>query len=473
MYQDLREWIQQADALGEIKHVQGAHWNLEMGGITEIVCRAKEQPPAILFDHIPDYPTGHRALFGQLGTLKRLALSLGLPLDLREMGFVRTLRDRIRDLHLVKSTLVKDSPASENVQEGDEVDLYKFPVPVHHELDGGRYFGTGHLVVTRDPDDGWVNAGTYRLMLLDRNTLGFYISPGKHGSIHRQKYFERGQPCPVAVAIGADPAIWFASTMEVPFGVCEYEYAGGLTGQPAQVIEGELTGLPLPATSEIILEGESYPGDLRDEGPFGEWTGYYAGRGRKEPTIVVKRVMHRTNPILTCAQPARPPSDHVYRAVVRSALIWDELEKVGIPDVQGVWCHPAGGSRMLTIVSIKQRYAGHSRQAGAIAAQCPAGAYMGRFVIVVDEDIDPSNTYDVLWALSSRADPERDIDIMRKALGSKLDPLIHKDNPSTFNSRAIIDATRPYDWKDDFPPVVESSPDLKKKLFAKFPGLLD
>ncbi|MDP2726992.1 MAG: UbiD family decarboxylase, partial [Dehalococcoidia bacterium] len=140
----------------------------------------------------------------------------------------------------------------------------------------------------------------------------------------------------------------------------------------------------------------------------------------------------------------------------------------GVPDVTGVWCHPAGGSRMIIVLSIKQRFAGHARQAATIASQCRAGAYLCRFVIVVDDDIDPSDTYNVLWAMASRTDPQQDIDIMRKCWSSKTDPLIRKESTSYFNSRAIIDACRPFDWIDEFPPVSESSPELCKRITEKF-----
>ncbi|MBI2303674.1 MAG: UbiD family decarboxylase [Chloroflexi bacterium] len=476
-YRDLREWLAIVDEFGEIKRINGAHWRLEMGGLADVIYREHPgTPPAILFDEIVEYPKGYRALFGQISSPRRLALTLDMPLEYDSMmDFIRAYREKIRVLDPIPPRVVGKTVAEENLQEGEAVDLYRFPAPIHHELDGGRYFGTGHVVITRDPDEGWVNLGAYRLQLHDKNTLGFYSSPGKHGTIHRQKYFDRGQPCPVAVAIGCDPILWLVGSMEIPLGMSEYDYAGALKGRPMEVVEGKLTGLPIPAQAEIIVEGEVLPHETRDEGPFGEWPGYYASTARPEPIIRVKRVMYRSNPIMTCSQPARPRHEHSFhRAVIRSALIWDELEKVGVPDVRGVWCHEAGGSRLLTIVAIKQRYQGHAKQAATIAAQCHAGAYLGRYVMVVDEDIDPSNTYDVLWAMTTRVDPERDIDILRDTWGSKIDPLVRKPAESYHNSRALINACRPYEWLHDFPPVTETSPELRDKLIAKFgKGILE
>ena len=221
-----------------------------------------------------------------------------------------------------------------------------------------------------------------------------------------------------------------------------------------------------------VIEGEAVPGDVKQEGPFGEWTGYYASAGRPEPVIRVKRIYHRNNPILTCARPSRPPSDYSFsKGVVKSGMIWDELEKAGVPGVQGVWCHEAGGGRMFNIVSIKQAYPGHSRQAALVASQCHAGAYLGRWVIVVDEDIDPSNTFDVLWAIASRVEPSESIEIIRKCWGGPLDPR-SPVGQKNYNSRAIVDACRPFDWKDDFPPVAESSPELREKTLAKWGEVL-
>ncbi len=144
--------------------------------------------------------------------------------------------------------------------------------------------------------------------------------------------------------------------------------------------------------------------------------------------------------------------------ILRSARVWEEMEDAGIPDIQGVWCHPSAATRLLTIVSIKQRYPGHARQAGLVAAGCHSNAYCGRYTIVVDEDIDPTDTDQVLWALGTRSDPQSSIDIIRRCWSTPLDPMIRKGEPP-LNSRAIIEACRPFEWIDEFPPVVDFSRD--------------
>ena len=477
---DLRDWLEKAEQLGELKVVRGATWDLEMGGLSEIVAReAKGSAPALLFDDIPGFPKGHRALFGQLDSVRRLALTLGLDLQTAEKrACARACRDKLNGMKLIPPRKVERGRVQENVAQGDDIDLFKFPVPRHHEQDGGRYIGTAHCVITQDPDDGWVNLGTYRCMLMGKDKIGLHMSPGRHGRTMRDKCFERGQPLKVAVAIGADPALFLASTMAVTNQVSEYEFAGGLKGSAIEVIEAPYTKLPVPAHAEIIIEGECHPTERQDEGPFGEWAGYYANNGLapvKEPVIHVKSVLFRNNPILTCAQPARPPGYHFAFSMFRSAMIWDEIEKAGVPDVRGVWCHEAGASRLFNVVSIKQRYAGHARQAGLLASQCSSGVYIGRYTVVVDDDIDETNLGEVVWAISTRTDPATSIDFARRSRSSSADPMVSPDHKSTssnpsavFTSKAIIDACWPYEWKERAYPVVQVSAELRGELLAKW-----
>jgi len=470
---DLRGWMAAVDQIGELKHIDGADWDIEIGAVTEMGHHRGEQSHALLFDNIKGYPKGYRVLSNTLNTTKRLAVTLGMPTNYTRLEFVKNIKDRITNVPYMKPEFVTDGPVLENVLTGKDINMWKFPTPKWHELDGGRYIGTGSVDITRDPDEGWVNLGTYRVMVHDEDTLGFYISPGKHGRIMREKYFAKGQPCKVAVSFGQDPLIFLAGGVEVPRGVSEYEWVGGMQGAPVQVIEGEYTGLPFPAASEVVIEGEAMPGEDRDEGPFGEWTGYYASARRPEPTIKVKRLYHRNDPILLGAPPTRPPCEFNYmRCFVRSALLWQQLEAAGIPDIRGVWCHEAGGSRLLNVISIKQRYTGHARQAGMVASYCHVGAYLGRYTIVVDDDIDPTNTNDVLWALSTRSDPEQDIEIIRRSWSGPLDPMIRKSDKKRHASRAVIDCCRPYEWIDEFPPVAESSAEVRRAMEAKWGKIL-
>jgi UbiD family decarboxylase len=470
---DLRSWIDEVEKLGELARINGADWDVEIGAITELGHHRGEKSKAILFDQIKGYPEGYRVLSNTLNTVKRIATTLHMDTNYRRLDFIKDIKRHITEVDYVKPEVVKDGPVMENVFEGKDIDMWKFPTPKWHELDGGRYIGTGSIDITVEPDEGWVNLGTYRVMIQNENTLGFYISPGKQGRIMREKYFARGQSCKVAVSFGQDPLLYLAGGIEVPRGVSEYDWVGGLQGSPVPVIIGEYTGLPIPATAEIVVECEAIAGEEMDEGPFGEWTGYYASSMRPEPIMKVKRLYHRNNPIILGAPPTRPPCEFNYmRCFMRSALIWQQMEAAGIPDIQGVWCHEAGGARLLTIVSIKQRYPGHAKQAGMVAAYCHAGGYLGRYVIVVDDDIDVTNTNDVLWALTTRSNPEIDIETIRRSWSGPLDPIIPKSQKG-HSSRAVIDACRPYEWMSEFPPVAESSPEVRRAAQEKWGKILD
>ena len=469
---DLREWIERVEGIGELMRVSGVDWNLEMGAVAEMIYQATpDNPPAILFENIPGYSSEYRVLSGMTNSPRRLALTLGLPMSSHPLDVVRAYRDRMKRYQLFPNIFVNGGPVLENVDRDDDVDVYKFPIPKLHELDGGRYIGTGDLVIMRDPETDWVNVGTYRVMIHDRNTVGLWMSPGKHGRQIREKYFREGKPCPVVVCCGQDPLLFLSSGNEVGFGISEFAHAGGHRGVPFETLKSELYGLPMPANAEIVLEGEILPDVMKPEGPFGEWTGYYASSVRDDPVMRVRRVYYRNSPIHTMARPGRPPSDYsLSKCVIKSAMIWDQVEKAGLSGVQGVWCHEAGGGRLFNIISIKQAYAGHAKQAGLLAAGAHAGNYLGRFVIVVDDDIDPTNSFDLIWAMSTRCDPVEDIDFIRRAWSGALDP--RKRKGDAHNSRAIIDACRPYEWIKDFPPVAESSPELKAKTLEKWGHLL-
>ncbi|MFH1122410.1 MAG: UbiD family decarboxylase [Pseudomonadota bacterium] len=473
-YKDLRGWITEVERMGELRLVRGADWNLEIGTIAEWVHKEKNGP-AILFDEVKDHPKGFRLLINSMGATKRLALTLGVPSDLSAMGLVEAIKNKLKGVALIPPRFVDKGAIFENVYQGEDVNVLAFPTPKWNELDGGRYIGTGGVDITKDPDEGWVNLGTYRVMIHDRKTVAFYISPGKHGRIHREKYFSRGEPCKVAVCLGQDPSILLAGSMEVPYGVPEYDFIGGMKGRPVEVVKGPYTGLPIPADAEIVIEGESYPGETKMEGPFGEFTGYYASSARPEPFIKVKTVLYRNDPILLCSPPGKPPYENAfYRSFLKSANIWNDLEKAGVPDVRGVWVPPAGGAMSLIFLSIKQRYPGHAKQAALIAAQCGAGAYMGRYVIVMDDDIDITDMDEVFWALATRSDPDKSIDIVRRCWSTPLDPMIPSGAPS-LNSRAIIEACRPFEWIDSFPPVVEAKKQYLNEVKQKwesslFPG---
>jgi UbiD family decarboxylase len=474
---DLRPWLAEVEKLGELKHVDGADWNLELGAISELNVK-KDAPPALLFDQIKGYPKGFRVLTCSTSSPARLSSILRLPIQRNHSGLVAVLRGKPAQWQAAAKDfpveVVTSGPVLENKQEGADVDVNVFPSPLWHELDGGRYIGTGCSVVTRDLDSDWVNVGTYRAQVLDGKHVALDMVPGKHGRIQYEKYKKAGKRFPVAIVVGGDPLGYLISGIEIPFGMCEWNYVGAILNQPVAVVLGKLTGLPFPAASEIVLEGFVEPNDERAEGPFGEFHGYYPGKAGTAPAVTVERIYFREEPIIVGSPPAKPPNDYSYsKAVMRSALLHDALVAAGLSEVEAVWAHEIGGARMFNVVAIKQRYAGHARQAGHLLSQCGVGAYMSRYSVVVDDDIDPSNLQEVMWAVATRTDPAVDIDIIHRGVGSKNDPMfVAYPYDAPLSSKAVIDACRPWDHLDEFPIVAEASKELQDKTRAKWKDLL-
>ncbi|MBI2982614.1 MAG: UbiD family decarboxylase [Chloroflexi bacterium] len=469
---DLRQWLDRVAALGELQTVTGANAEEDIGMATEILGQTRPSK-ATIFDEIAGYRKGFRVLVNALGSFPRVAITLGLPVDATPHELVKAWQERIaKGIEPIPAEVVKDGPVFENVLRGDAVDCTIFPTPKWHEFDGGRYLGTGSFDITRDPDDGWINLGTYRVMVHDRTRLGFYISPGKHGRQHRDKWFARGERMPVAFVAGGDPLLFWAACTEIKFGLTEYDWAGGVRGYPYRVVKGPVTGLPMPADAEIVIEGWADPSEREVEGPFGEWTGYYASMERPEPVMRVEAIYHRNDPIILGSPPMVPPDEQsFYRAFMRSARLRGDLEAASIPGIKGVWCHEVGGSRLFNAIAIEQKYAGHARQVGHAAASVHTGAYLGRYVVVVDDDIDPMDLEQVMWAVCTRSEPAESIDIIPRAWSGPLDPRIPQDRKG-FSSRAIIDATRPWEWRDQFPRSQLPTPEWRQKAMDRWGWLL-
>jgi UbiD family decarboxylase len=473
---DLRDWLELVGELGELKVVEGAHWDLEIGAASDVNYR-RTSPSALLFDRVVGYPAGARVLSGTMSNARRLGLTLRLGTELDDRALVQALRSRpnqwVENAPRHKARVVDSGPVLQNVDQGDAVDLLRFPVPRWHEGDGGRYIGTGCAVFTTDPHTGELNAGAYRMQVQDNGrAVSVNIEAGKHGAMHVREWFAKEGRAPVTASLGQDPLLLVVAGTEVPRGVSELDYAGAVLGRPVEIVRGEVTGLPIPATAEVAVEGWLYPDRKADEGPFGEWTGYYSGGAEPVLTMDVERVYYRNDPILLGAPPGKPPHDYSYmRSVMKSAMIHDALVATGLAGLEGVWAHEVGGGRQLLAVSVHQRYAGHARQAGHLTAQLPAAAYMNKLVVVVDGDVDARSLNDVMWAVCTRTEPGRDIDVLRYTWGSRVDPLREQGAPP-YNTRAIIDACRPFERLASFPRVAESSRELRDRVIAKWPDVL-
>lgn len=473
MHRDLRDWVEQADKMGKVTRIPGAHWDREMGALAELVCKKDGlDTPTLLFEDIPGCENGERVLFHELISPWAVALTMGFPLEYESLvDLVSVVYDKVKNITPIPTKTVDSGPVQENIQRGDDIKLTQFPAPLFSASDGGRYIGTSDIVIMKDPDSGYVNLGTYRMQLLDDKSAVLFISPGKHANIIRQKYWDKGQPCPVAVSLGQDPSLALYAGNEVPYGISEYELVGGLKGSPVEVVEAPETGLPIPKDSEIVIEGYCYPDDNHAEGPFPEWTGYYGSSSRNEPVMRVKTVLHRNEPILTARHEIRNKVFD-FRSLMRSALLWQELNTAGIPQVEGVWRYEQAGSRYFNVISIKQAYYGHARQVMHVAAQTTAGAYAGRWVVVVDDDIDPANIDEVMWAMATRCQPATDIEFINRSRSTPLDPLCFDKNKNYYTSLALVDACIPYEERETFPEATGVPEEYAKEMYTKWNDLL-
>jgi 4-hydroxy-3-polyprenylbenzoate decarboxylase len=469
-YADLRDFIDRVETLGALRRIDGADPICEIGGVTEVAAGLPECP-ALLFDGIKGYPRGFRVFTNATVSPQRAALALGIDPALRPVDALKEWKSRRSALEMRAPVTVKHAFFLENSRSDGDVDLGLFPAPLWHKQDGGPYIGSGSVVVMRDPDSGWINASIYRVQVHgpDRVTVQF-DHEGRHGAIIARKYRDRGEPCPVAVVNGPDPALFVAGFEYLPEGTSEYEFAGAIKGRPIEVLAGPRTGLPLPARAEIVLEGTLLPVTevSLPEGPFGEFTGYYAAEKRPAPVMRVEAMHWRHDPILLGSPPMKPPRFH-FGLPFRAAGIWANLETAGVTDVVGAWQHVA---QLMTVIALKQRYAGHAKRAGLIAA---AQSYMGRIVVTVDDDVDPSDLADVMWAIATRCEPSESVDIVRQAWSSALDPRISADDRKrgqTSHSKMIIDACKPFGWKDEFPQTSALSRDDARAIEDKWMAAL-
>jgi 4-hydroxy-3-polyprenylbenzoate decarboxylase len=462
---DLREFLRQAEVRHELHVVRRAAADKEIGAIVELSNEAL-YPPILLFEDIPGCDNGAR-IVSNVRTAKFLVGKL-------DLDAVRAYRKRPkRQSPPIPPRVVNDGPVLENRIEGAAIDVRKFPAPKWHAGDGGAYIGTECLIITRDPDSDWVNVGTYRVMVQDEKTLSVFIEPGKHGDVIRKKYWATGRPCPMAICVGQAPVLGVVAGSSVPTGQSEYAVAGGRIGKPIDVVRLKDTGLPVPATAELVFEGymPSPEEEQRPEGPFGEWPGYYASDRRPEPVLRVTAIHHRDRPTIVGQPPLKPNYPGRQPKIAHLAALWDAVEAAGVPGVEGVWLMQGGGTRFIPIVVIRQLHAGHAKMAGLVAAGCPAGGYMARLVIVVDDDIDITNPAEVMWAVATRWDPKTQTDIIDGCWTGHVDPILSPEKRESGDitaSRMILYAVRPWSWIDAFPEVSGIDPAYAKAIRKKW-----
>ncbi|MGH7325729.1 MAG: UbiD family decarboxylase [Candidatus Rokuibacteriota bacterium] len=451
---DLREWIAAAERIGQLKRItEPVSRNEEMGAIT-YMAHQTIGAPALLFENITESPRGFRALWNPLGSsVDRFALAIGEPTGLGVMELIRRCKTKLTQPIAPVVVEGEGAPVNENGMRDDKVDIRGFPAARHWGGDGGEYIGTCDAIITRDPDGGWLNVGCYRQMVQGQDEVGLYLSPGKDARLHIERYWSRGESCEVVMCWGIDPAMFIVASQTFPKTVSELDYIGGMMGRPVELVKAAATSLYYPAHAEIVAEGVIPPNSQKLEGPFGEFTGYY---GRPEDfafLVQIKAVHYRDNPILTHALMADFPANEcaLLYSVARSARIWNDLDKLGVPGIRGVYAHPAAaGGFAMTVISLEQRYAGHAPQALALAAQCPGGAYFSKWIIAVDDDVDPSNMNQVVWAMSTRCNPVEDIDILRQTWSTWLDPTQNPPEERPYGSKALVNACMEHRYLKQF-----------------------
>jgi len=451
-YKDLRDFIARLEQRGELKRV-----SIEVDPyleITEICDRTlRAGGPALLFER----PKGSRIpLLGNLfGTARRVALGMGEEsvTTLREIGKIlaflkepdppQGMKDAWQKLPLFKKVLnmapkrLGDPPCREMVREGAEVDLGQLPIQTCWPGDAGPLITWG-LVVTRGPDKPRQNLGIYRMQVLDTNRVIMRWLAHRGGALDFRgwRLEHPDEPFPVSVALGADPATMLAAVTPVPDGLSEYAFAGLLRGSRTEVTDGIGNDLQVPASAELVLEGHIHPEDTAAEGPFGDHTGYY-NEVESFPVFTIDRISQRRDPIYHSTYTGRPPDEPAILGVALNEVFVPILQKQ-FPEILDFYLPPEGCSYRLAVVSMRKEYPGHAKRVMLGVWSFLRQFMYTKFVIVVDEDVDPRDWKDVIWAMTTRMDPARDTVIVER---TPIDYLDFASPISGLGSKIGFDAT--------------------------------
>ncbi len=452
MIRDNREFIDVLKKHKELVEInEQVTWDMEMGAI---VRRASEHgAPAPLFLNIKDYP-GSKVLGGPVANFKRIALAMGMDPDTHPREIIREFTKRSNNP--IKPVLIKDAPCQENVIEGDDVDLSMFPTPMVHGGDGGRYIGTWHFVLADDPDEGWSNWGMYRLMLHNERHMGGLILPASDMGKIKAKYEAKGQTLPFAAVIAPDPLSAIASTVSPPPGISESDLAGGLMGQPIELVQCKTVDLRVPATAEIILEGEILKDVFVDEGPFGEYTGYRSSPRMPRAVYKVNCVTFRNDPIFAMTNMGIPIDEGqiTYATLGLGSEMEKLLKKNGVP-ITDVYVPPEGVGH-LVIVGTKTPYSNIAQIIANLIYGSPVGKWSHQ-IIVVSEDVDVFNIGEVIHAFATKCHPLNGITTY-PSFGHPLAPyLSFHERTWGKGGRVVIDCTWPLDWDEEIETPVKSS----------------
>ncbi|MCP5353375.1 MAG: 4-hydroxy-3-polyprenylbenzoate decarboxylase [Chromatiales bacterium] len=451
-YRDLRDFIDQLEARGELKRIRAEiDPNLEMTEIADRTLRAGG--PALLFEN----PKGSDVpvLANLFGTPERVALGMGEESveALREVGktlaFLKEpeppkgMKDAWEKLPIFAQVrnmapkVVRSAPCQQEVIDGDAVDLSRYPIQTCWPGDAGPLITWG-LVVTRGPHKERQNLGIYRQQVIGKNRVIMRWLAHRGGALDFREFQKAnpGEPFPIAVVLGCDPATILGAVTPVPDTLSEYAFAGLLRGGKTEVVKCQLSDLQVPASAEIVLEGHIYPDDMAEEGPFGDHTGYY-NEVDSFPVFTVERITQRRQPIYHSTYTGRPPDEPAVLGVALNEVFVPILQKQ-FPEIVDFYLPPEGCSYRVAVVSMKKQYPGHAKRVMLGVWSFLRQFMYTKFVIVTDDDVNVRDWRDVIWAMTTRMDPGRDTTIIEN---TPIDYLDFASPVSGLGSKIGFDAT--------------------------------
>ena len=478
-YSDLRDFIRGLEQRGELKRIQvPVSPVLEM---TEICDRTlRKGGPALLFEN----PTGFSMpVLGNLfGTPQRVALGMGAEstTELREIGKLlaalkepeppKGFKDAWNKLPMFKKVLAmapkvrKDGACQEVIIEGEDVDLTALPIQTCWPGDVAPLITWG-LTITKGPNKERQNLGIYRQQVLGRNKVIMRWLSHRGGALDFREWCQKypGRPYPVAVALGADPATILGAVTPVPDTLSEYAFAGLLRGSRTELVKAIGSDLQVPASAEIILEGHIYPGEVADEGPYGDHTGYY-NEVDSFPVFTVERITRRKDAIYHSTYTGRPPDEPAILGVALNEVFVPILQKQ-FPEIVDFYLPPEGCSYRMAVVTIKKQYPGHAKRVMLGVWSFLRQFMYTKFVIVTDDDINARDLNDVIWAITTRMDPSRDTVLIDN---TPIDYLDFASPVSGLGSKMGLDATNkwPGETSREWGRVIEQDPAVKERVDA-------
>lgn len=483
-YTDLRDFISGLEQRGELKRIHTPISPiLEM---TEICDRTlRKGGPALLFENPVGFTT---PVLGNLfGTPKRVAMGMGAEstTELREIGKLlaalkepeppKGFKDALSKLPMYKKVLSmapkvrRDGPCQEVIIEGDDVDLNALPIQTCWPGDAAPLITWG-LTITKGPHKERQNLGIYRQQVLGRNKVIMRWLSHRGGALDFRDWCKTypGRTYPVAVALGADPATILGAVTPVPDALSEYAFAGLLRGSRTELVKAIGSDLQVPAQAEYVLEGHIYPGEMADEGPYGDHTGYY-NEVDSFPVFTVERITHRKNPIYHSTYTGRPPDEPAILGVALNEVFVPILQKQ-FPEIIDFYLPPEGCSYRMAVVSIKKQYPGHAKRVMLGVWSFLRQFMYTKFVIVVDDDINTRDWNDVIWAITTRMDPTRDTVLIDN---TPIDYLDFASPVSGLGSKMGLDATNKWQGETsrEWGTVIKQDPAITARIDAMWSEL--